>query len=221
MWLSLFGQEVLWLGQAKYTLSIRSQKIEPNLSASADRELFRFSIVNLFLSPKEQANKQSGKCNFSPTPVCFLYSGSFSFYFILLLLFFSIKLLGCPNWGLSSGSLPWAADCWMFVEFFEVVVDGFRSFHVLVTTFISQIKYFTPWSLSRWNLHFDTSKQWLILLLYLYCLLKGVREKLEIRRSEIWRHRKMAVVFETLFELAKPNGYPNFHGRRFSMGPFL
>ena len=32
---------------------------------------------------------------------------------------------------------------------------------------------------------------------------------------------KMAVVFETLFELAKPNGYPNFHGRRFSMGAFL
>ena len=94
LWLSLFGQEVLWLGQAKYTLSIRSQKIEPNLSASADRELFRFSIVNLFLSPKEQANKQSGKCNFSPTPVCFLYSGSFSFYFILLLLFFPLSYWG-------------------------------------------------------------------------------------------------------------------------------
>ena len=27
------------------------------------------------------------------------------------------------------------------------------------------------------TLHFDTSKQWLILLLYLYCLLKGVRQK--------------------------------------------
>ena len=38
--------------------------------------------MNLFLSPEEEANKQSGKCNFSPTPVCFLYSGSFSFYFI-------------------------------------------------------------------------------------------------------------------------------------------
>ena len=44
----------------------------PFFSANADRELFSFSIVNLFLSPKEQANKQSGKCNFSPTPVCFL-----------------------------------------------------------------------------------------------------------------------------------------------------
>ena len=46
-------------------------------------------------------------------------------------------------------------------------------------------------------------------------------EKLQIRRSEFWRHRKMAVVFETLFELAKPNGYPNFQGRRFSMGDIL
>ena len=47
----------------------------------------------------------------------------------------------------------------------------------VTTEFISHIKYFTLWSLCRWNLHFDTSKQWLILLLYLYCLLKGVRQK--------------------------------------------
>ena len=46
-------------------------------------------------------------------------------------------------------------------------------------------------------------------------------EKLHIRRSKLQRHRKVAVDFETLFELAKPNGYPAFHGRRFSMGAFL
>ena len=42
-----------------------------------------------------------------------------------------------------------------------------------------------------------------------------------VNRYEVHKRTKMMVVFETSFLLAKPNGYPTFHGRRFSMGAFL
>ena len=87
---------VLWWGGALSYLSVQAPEVDSQdnnscyaphtewainswaslslapFSANADRELFSFSIVNLFLSPREQANKQSGKCNFSPIPDCFL-----------------------------------------------------------------------------------------------------------------------------------------------------
>ena len=42
-----------------------------------------------------------------------------------------------------------------------------------------------------------------------------------VNRYEVHKRPKTTVVFETSFLLAKPNGYPTFHGRRFSMGTFL
>ena len=42
-----------------------------------------------------------------------------------------------------------------------------------------------------------------------------------VNRYEVHKRPKTTVVFETSFLLAKPNGYPIFHGRRFSMGAFL
>ena len=42
-----------------------------------------------------------------------------------------------------------------------------------------------------------------------------------VNRYEVHKRPKTTVVFETSFLLAKPNGYPTFHGRRFSMGAFL
>ena len=42
-----------------------------------------------------------------------------------------------------------------------------------------------------------------------------------INRYEVHKRPKTTVVFETLFLLAKPNGYPTFHWRRFSMGAFM
>ena len=42
-----------------------------------------------------------------------------------------------------------------------------------------------------------------------------------VNRYEVHKRPKTTVVFETSFLLAKPNGYPTFHGRRFLMGTFL
>ena len=42
-----------------------------------------------------------------------------------------------------------------------------------------------------------------------------------VNRYEVHKRPKTTVVFETSFLLAKPNGYPTFHGRHFSMGAFL
>ena len=42
-----------------------------------------------------------------------------------------------------------------------------------------------------------------------------------VNRYEVHKRPKTTVVFETSFLLAKPNGYPTFLGRRFSMGMFL
>ena len=42
-----------------------------------------------------------------------------------------------------------------------------------------------------------------------------------VNRYEVRKRPKTTVVFETSFLLAKPNGYPTFHGRHFLMGAFL
>ena len=52
---------------------------------------------------------------------------------------------------------------------------------------------------------------------YCFCI-ESVRI---VNRYEVHKRPKTTVVFETSFLLAKPNGYPTFHGRRFSMGAFL
>ena len=42
-----------------------------------------------------------------------------------------------------------------------------------------------------------------------------------VSRYKVHKRPKTVVTFETSFLLAKPNGYPTFHGRQFSMDTFL
>ena len=65
---------------------------------------------------------------------------------------------------------------------------------------------------------FQYLKQWQPTSIVSALSLESVRI---INRYEVHKRQKMMVVFETLFLLAKPNGYPTFYGRRFSMGVFL
>ena len=64
---------------------------------------------------------------------------------------------------------------------------------------------------------FQYLKQWQPTSIVSALSLESVRI---INRYEVHKRPKMTVVFETLFLLAKANGYPTFHGRRFSMGAF-
>ena len=65
---------------------------------------------------------------------------------------------------------------------------------------------------------FQHLKQWQPTSIVSALSLESVRI---VNRYEVHKRPKTTVVFETSFLLAKPNGYPNFHGRRFSMGTFL
>ena len=42
-----------------------------------------------------------------------------------------------------------------------------------------------------------------------------------VSHYKVHKRPKTAVPFETSFLVAKPNGYPTFHGRQLSMGAFL
>ena len=65
---------------------------------------------------------------------------------------------------------------------------------------------------------FQHLKQWQPTSIVSALSLESVRI---VNRYEVHKRPKTTVVFETSFLLAKPNGYPTFHGRCFSMGTFL
>ena len=65
---------------------------------------------------------------------------------------------------------------------------------------------------------FQHLKQWQPTSIVSALSLESVRI---VNRYEVHKRPKTTVVFEISFLLAKPNGYPTFHGRRFSMGAFL
>ena len=67
-------------------------------------------------------------------------------------------------------------------------------------------------------LTFQHLKQWQPTSIVSALSLESVRI---VNRYEVHKRPRTTVVFETSFLLAKPNGYPTFHGRRFSMGAFL
>ena len=65
---------------------------------------------------------------------------------------------------------------------------------------------------------FQHLKQWQPTSIVSALSLESVRI---VDRYEVHKRPKTTVVFETSFLLSKPNGYPTFHGQRFSMGTFL
>ena len=65
---------------------------------------------------------------------------------------------------------------------------------------------------------FQHLKQWQPNSIVSALYLESVRR---VNCYEVHKRPKTTVVSETSFLLAKPNGYPTFHGRRFSMGAFL
>ena len=79
-------------------------------------------------------------------------------------------------------------------------------------------KWFSLHKLEALTKTFQHSKQWQPTSIVSALSLESVRT---VNRYEVHKRPKTTVVFETSFLLAKPNGYPNFHGRRFSMGAFL
>ena len=79
-------------------------------------------------------------------------------------------------------------------------------------------KFFSLHKLEALTMTFQHLKQWQPTSIVSELSLESVRI---VNRHEVHKRPKTTVVFETSFLLAKPNGYPTFHGRRFSMGAFL
>ena len=61
-------------------------------------------------------------------------------------------------------------------------------------------------------------KQWQPTPIVSFLSLESVRI---VSHYKVHKRPKTVVTFETSFLLAKPNGYPTFHGRQFSMDTFL
>ena len=172
---------------------------------------FKNAITTYLMAKPKQRSNPSLENNYNTASDNNIYKCCKHFYSILLTGFREEELLSKEYFGfwLALSVLPssrFTQDYWIREGF----MLGTRKKRASLC-----IKIFFSEAMTK---TFQHLKQWQPTSIVSALSLESVRI---VNRYKVHKRPKMAVVFETSFFLAKANGYPTFHGWRFSMGTFL